>query len=112
VKVLAADEVENTGGIGWQANLGNVQHASGAVTNYGTLDVSAGEAGATQGQVTLAGEYVGHAGTILARGADQATGGRVLLTSSKETVVTPAGSIETSGAGAGAAGNGVVWSDS
>ena len=99
------------GTIGWQANLGKVKNASGAVTNYGTLDVSAGEAGAAQGQVTLAGEYVGHAGTILARGADQGAGGRVLLTSSKATVVTKAGNIDTSGVGKSSAGNVVVWSD-
>ena len=79
IKLIAGDDIENTGVIGWQANLGKVQNVSGVVTNYGTLDVSAGEAGAAQGQVTLAGAYVGHAGTILARGADQASGGRVLL---------------------------------
>src|SRR5207249_9605480 len=86
-------------------------NATGTDTNYGTLDVSAGETGAAQGQVTLAGEYVGHAGTILARGADQGAGGRVLLTSTKETVVTKAGSIDTSGVGTSSAGNVVVWSD-
>src|SRR5207253_2291472 len=111
IKLLAVDDVENTGTIGWQANLGKVQNATGTVTNYGTLDVSAGETGAAQGQVTLAGEYVGHAGTILARGADQASGGRVLLTSSKETVITKVGSIDTSGSGNSSAGNVVVWSD-
>ena len=111
IKLIAGDDVENTGAIGWQANLGKVQNASGTVTNYGILDVSAGEAGAAQGQVTLAGEYVGHAGTILALGADQASGGRVLLTSSKETVITKAGSIDTSGIGNSSAGNIVVWSD-
>src|SRR5207249_3828916 len=111
IKLLAADDVENSGAIGWQANLGKVKNGTGAVTNYGTLDVSAGEAGAAQGQVTLAGEYVGHAGTILARGADQASGGRVLLTSSKETVVTPAATIDTSGVGNSSAGNVIVWSD-
>src|SRR5207249_4117067 len=111
IKLLAADDVENSGAIGWQANAGKVTNASGAVTNYGTLDISAGEPGAAPGQVTLAGEYVGHAGTILARGADQGPGGRVLLTSTKETLVTPSGRIETSGAGAGAAGNVVIWSD-
>ena len=111
IKLIAGDDVANTGAIGWQANLGKVQNASGAVTNYGTLDVSAGEAGAAQGQVTLAGEYVGHAGTILARGTDQASGGRVLLTSSQETVITKAGSIDTSGSEHSSAGNVVVWSD-
>src|SRR5437867_1126398 len=111
IKLLAADDVENSGAIGWQVNLGKVKNGTGAVTNYGTLDVSAGEAGAAQGQVTLAGEYVGHAGTILARGADQASGGRVLLTSSKETVITSAATIDTSGSGNSNAGNVVVWSD-
>src|SRR2546430_2805897 len=111
IKLLAADDVENSGAIGWQANAGKVTKASGAVTNYGTLDISAGEPGAAPGQVTLAGEYVGHAGTILARGADQGTGGRVLLTSSKETVITKVGSIDTSGSGNSSAGNVVVWSD-
>ena len=104
IKLIAGDDVANTGAIGWQANLGKVQNASGAVTNYGTLDVSAGEAGAAQGQVTLAGEYVGHAGAILARGADQASGGQVLLTSSKETVITKAASIDTSGVRTSSAG--------
>src|SRR5438552_7912793 len=111
ITLIAGDDVENSGAIGWQANAGKVTNASGAVTNYGTLDVTAGGTGAAQGQVTLAGEYVGHAGTILARGADQGAGGRVLLTSTKETVVTKAGSIDTSGVGTSSAGNVVVWSD-
>src|SRR5438552_169338 len=111
IKLLVADDVQNTGAIGWQANAGKVMNASGAVTNYGMLDVSAGEAGAAPGQVTLAGEYVGDAGTIRGQGAEQAAGGRVLLTSSKETVVTKAASIDTSGSGNSRAGNVVVWSD-
>jgi len=111
VKLVASDPVENTGAIGWENNLGRVQNAAGEVTNYGTIDVSAGEAGAAQGQVTLAGQYVGHAGTILARGADNAQGGRVLLTSSDMTIVTSTGAIDTSGVGNSSAGNVVVWSD-
>ena len=110
IKLIAGDDVANTGAIGWQANLGQSRERLGHVTNYGTLDVSAGEAGAAQGQVTLAGEYVGHAGAILARGADQASGGRVLLTSPRNGDHKAGTSIPAAGEN-GSAGNAVVWSD-
>jgi len=111
VTLLAADPVENTGQVGWENNLGKVQNASGIVTNSGTIDVSAKDAGAAQGQVTLAGERVGNAGTIQALGADNAQGGRVLLASTDKTVVTSTGTIDTSGVGNSSAGNVVMWSD-
>ena len=111
IRLEGSDPVENTGQIGWQANLGKVQNAEGAVINTGTLDVSAAEAGAAQGQVTLSGESVGVSGTILARGADNAQGGKVLITSTEKTELTSTSLIDTSGVGNSSAGNVVVWSD-
>ena len=73
--VVRATSLVNRGGVITLVAEGD--HAT--VSNTGTLDVSAGEAGAGPGAVTVAGEEVVHAGTILARGADQA-GGSVRLT--------------------------------
>jgi filamentous hemagglutinin family protein len=111
IRLEGSDPVSNTGEIGWQKNLGKVQNADGRVLNSGTLDISASEAGAAQGEVTLSGQMVGSSGAILARGADGARGGNVLLTSSEKTVVTQNGVIDTSGIGRSTAGNAVVWSD-
>src|SRR6266498_3771432 len=99
IRLEGSDPVENTGQVGWQANLGKVQHADGAVINTGNLDVSAAEAGAAQGQVTLSGELVGVSGTILAKGADSAQGGQVLITSTEKTVLTTSSIVDTSGVG-------------
>nr|MBI3614197.1 filamentous hemagglutinin N-terminal domain-containing protein [Nitrospirota bacterium] len=82
-----------------------------AVTNYGTLEVSAGEAGATSGNVLLAGPYVGNAGTVSARGADGATGGHVELTSTRETILASGSTIDVSGVGNSNAGSVRIWSD-
>src|SRR6266545_5957205 len=112
IRLEGSDPVENTGQVGWQANLGKVQHADGAVINIGTLDVSAAEVGAAQGQVTLTGQLVGVSGAILAAGAENAQGGRVLLSSTDQTVVTNTAVIDSSGMGNSSAGNVVVWSDS
>src|SRR6267378_2284003 len=60
---------------------------AGAVTNSGTIDVSAAERGAAPGQVTMLGERVGQMGTIDARGADRARGGDVTITSTERTVL-------------------------
>jgi len=60
---------------------------AGAVTNTGTINVSAAEPGAAPGQVLMAGERVGQWGTIDARGADQARGGDVTLTSTVRTAL-------------------------
>jgi len=111
VRLEGSDPVANTGTVGWQANLGKVQNAEGKVLNTGTIDVSAAEPGAAQGQVTITGKMVGVAGTILARGADGAQGGRVLISSTDKTVATSDSVIDTSGVGNSSAGNVVVWSD-
>ena len=72
VRLEGSDSVANTGAVGWRANLGKVQNADGNVLNAGTIDVSAAESGATQGQVTITGNNVGVAGSIFAQGADDA----------------------------------------
>ena len=51
----------------------------GVVSNTGTIDVSAKEAGAAPGRVLMVGERVGHGGTIDARGADGGRGGEVAI---------------------------------
>jgi len=111
IELLASDPVENTGELGWQNNLGKVENAQGNVVVTGTLDVSAAEDGAQAGKVTLAGERVGLAGVINAQGATDADGGQVLLTSTKQTLVTETGEINTSGGANSSAGNVVIWSD-
>ena len=111
IRLEGSDPVPNTGEIGWQANLGKVQNADGRVLNTGTLNVSAAEAGAALGEVTLSGQMVGVSGAILARGADGAQGGRVLVTSSDKTILTQESVIDTSGVGNSSAGNAIVWSD-
>ncbi len=111
VRLEGSDPVANTGTVGWQANLGKVQNADGTVLNTGTIDVSAAEPGAAQGQVTITGEMVGVAGTILARGAEGAQGGRVFISSTEKTVAASDSVIDTSGVGNSSAGNVVLWSD-
>ncbi|MDA8338747.1 MAG: filamentous hemagglutinin N-terminal domain-containing protein [Nitrospiraceae bacterium] len=71
----------------------------GVVANYGTLDVSAKEAGAKGGNVTITGEYIGHAGTILADGSDNASAGNIYLNSTKYTLLTSGSFISASGKG-------------
>jgi filamentous hemagglutinin family protein len=111
VRLEGSDPVANTGKIGWQANLGKVKNAEGAVINTGTLDVSAAQPGAAPGEVTLSGQSIAVSGTILAKGADGARGGQVLITSRDKTVITGNSLIDTSGVGNSSAGNVVVWSD-
>ena len=111
IRLEGSDPALNTGEIGWQANLGKVQNGDGRVLNTGTLDVSAREAGAAPGEVTLSGQMVGVSGSILARGADGAQGGRVLVTSSDKTILTQDSVIDNSGVGNSSAGNAVIWSD-
>lgn len=106
VRLMASNPIANTGATGPENNLGKVQDAQGVVMHSGIIDVSAGEAGAASGEVTLAGERVGVSGTI-----DAAGGGRVLITSTDLTVVTKTGAINTSAQGAGSGGNVVIWSD-
>src|SRR6266508_3373939 len=83
----------------------------GAVTNSGTIDVSAAERGAAPGQVTMLGERVGQMGTIDARGADQARGGDVTITSTERTILFGGGTIDASGRGSSDGGRVTVWSD-
>ncbi len=111
IRLEGSDPVANTGTLGWQNNMGKVQNAEGKVLNTGTLDVSAAEGGAAQGEVTISGELVGVAGMILARGAADAQGGRVLITSTGKTLVTSDSLIDTSGGNNSGAGNVVIWSD-
>ncbi|HEY7320394.1 MAG TPA: filamentous hemagglutinin N-terminal domain-containing protein, partial [Candidatus Binatia bacterium] len=111
IRLEGSDPVPNSGEIGWQTNLGKVQNADGRVLNTGTLDVSALEAGAAPGEVTLSGQMVGVSGSILARGADGGRGGRVLVTSSDKTILTQESVVDTSGVGNSNAGNTVIWSD-
>ncbi|HEX9545745.1 MAG TPA: filamentous hemagglutinin N-terminal domain-containing protein, partial [Acidimicrobiales bacterium] len=84
---------------------------AGAVTNSGTIDVSAAERGAAPGQVTMLGERVGQMGTIDARGADQARGGDVTLTSTERTILFGGSTIDASGRGSSDGGRVTVWSD-
>ncbi|MEK6243974.1 MAG: filamentous hemagglutinin N-terminal domain-containing protein, partial [Pseudomonadota bacterium] len=82
-----------------------------AVANYGTIDVSAAKANAASGSVLVSGPYVGNAGTILAKGADGATGGHVELTSTKQTILASGSTIDVSGVGNSNAGSVRIWSD-
>ncbi len=111
IRLEGGDPVQNTGVLGWQQHLGEVKNADGRVLNTGTLDVSAAESGAASGEVTISGQMVGVAGSILARGADNANGGHVLATSSEQTIVPDETVIDTSGGGNSSAGNTVIWSD-
>ena len=106
VRIEGSDPVENTGALGWRTHFGEVKGAEGVVLQTGSIDVSAIEAGAKGGTVTLSGQYVGVSGSIDAQG-----GGNVLVTSSTRTVLTASASIDVSGVGSGNAGNAVVWSD-
>src|SRR6266508_2604722 len=84
---------------------------AGAVVNSGTIDVSAAERGAAPGQVTMLGERVGQLGTIDARGADQARGGDVAITSTERTILFGGSTIDASGRGNAEGGRVTVWSD-
>src|SRR5712691_11540012 len=85
---------------------------AGAVINTGTIDVSAAVSGAAPGQVLLVGERVGQSGTIDARGADQARGGDVTITSTLRTALFGESTIDVSGRGNSDAGRVSVWSES
>ncbi|MFO0775093.1 MAG: filamentous hemagglutinin N-terminal domain-containing protein [Nitrospiraceae bacterium] len=111
IRLEGSDPVQNSGVLGWQQHQGEVRHADGRVLNTGTLDVSAAEAQAQPGTVTLSGQMVGVGGTILARGATDSDGGNVLATSSDSTVMSTNAHIDTSGADRSSAGNVVLWSD-
>ena len=97
--LVAADEVNNTGDIGWENNHGKVVGDAGTVVNTGTLTSEGGS-------VVMAGTRVGHSGTVDASG-----GGSVLLASTEQTHVSKGATIITSGSVAGDAGNAIVWSD-
>src|SRR6266511_2241819 len=84
---------------------------AGAVTNSGTIDVSAAARGAAPGQVTMLGERVGQMGTIDARGAEQARGGDVTLTSTERTILFGGSTIDASGRGNADGGRVTAWSD-
>src|SRR5688572_10469475 len=58
IRLEGGESVQNTGVLGWQQHLGEVKNADGRVLNTGTLDVSAAEAGAGQGEVTMSGHMV------------------------------------------------------
>jgi filamentous hemagglutinin family protein len=83
----------------------------GVVSNTGTIDVSAKEAGAAPGRVLLIGERVGHGGTIDARGADGGRGGEVAIAATERSVLLPGSTIDVSGVGDASAGRVTVWSD-
>ncbi|MGH2621721.1 MAG: filamentous hemagglutinin N-terminal domain-containing protein, partial [Anaerolineales bacterium] len=83
----------------------------GVVSNTGTIDVSAAEAGAASGSVLLVGERVGQLGLIDARGADNARGGDVVITSSERTLLSNDSLTDVSGVGNSSAGTVRVWSD-
>jgi filamentous hemagglutinin family protein len=83
----------------------------GVVSNTGTIDVSAKEAGAAPGRVLLMGERVGHGGTIDARGADGGRGGEVAIAATERAVLLPGSTIDVSGVGDASAGRVTVWSD-
>ncbi|HEV8530022.1 MAG TPA: filamentous hemagglutinin N-terminal domain-containing protein, partial [Methylomirabilota bacterium] len=85
---------------------------AGAVTNTGAIDVSAAVSGAAPGQVLLLGERVGLWGTIDARGADQARGGNVTITSTLRTALFGESAIDVSGRNNSDAGRVSVWSES
>jgi hypothetical protein len=71
----------------------------GIVLNTGTIDVSGRRFGADAGSVTLAGDLVGHAGTILADGRADADAGSISITSSGMTVVGTGSLTSASGRG-------------
>ncbi len=83
----------------------------GVVSNTGTIDVSAREAGAAPGRVLLVGERVGHGGIIDARGADGGRGGEVAIATTERAVLLPGSAIDVSGVGHASAGRVTVWSD-
>ncbi len=84
---------------------------SGVVSNTGTIDVSAAEAGAAAGSVLLVGERVGQFGVIDARGADNARGGDVVVTSTERTLLSDNSLTDVSGVANSSAGTVRVWSD-
>jgi filamentous hemagglutinin family protein len=107
IRLVASSPVVNTGLLGAQTHLREVQNPTGNIIQSGTLDVSAVEPGATSGEITLSGATVTLSGSLLASGE----GARVLVTSSDKTVLTENALIDTSGTGYGNAGNSVIWSD-
>ena len=83
----------------------------GIVQNKGLIDVSAAEAGAALGEVSLTGEKVGNFDTILAKGAEGADGGKVSLRSTGQTLLTPDSVIDVSGGADSSGGSVDLWSD-
>ena len=79
--------------------------------NKGVLDISAGEPGAAAGSVTISAPYAGQSGMILAAGGDGSVGGRVEITSTKESGLFANSLIDVSGLGNADAGSVRVWSD-
>lgn len=77
----------------------------GIASNRGGMDVSAAEAGARAGEVRIAGEFAGHFGTISARGAEQAPGGRVTIDSTTHTLAGSGSTIDVSGGADSSAGS-------
>ncbi len=104
--VIRAGSLVSAGG---SVNL--LGRGEGEVANYGTIDVSAGEAGAEGGNVALDGQYTGNFGTILARGAQGADGGQVLLDSTTQTLVSSGASIDASGGADSSGGSIILLSD-
>ena len=104
--VIEAKSLVNAGG---EVKL--VGGEEGIVQNKGTLDVSAAEAGAQPGKVSMTGNKVGNFDTILAKGADAADGGTVSLRSTGQTLVTSDAAIDVSGGGDSGAGTIDIWSD-
>ncbi|MFH0792525.1 MAG: filamentous hemagglutinin N-terminal domain-containing protein, partial [bacterium] len=90
--VIEAQSLANAGG-----KVKLVGGSEGIVQNTGTIDVSAAEAGAQPGEVSITGEYAGNFGTILARGAEGAKGGNVSLDSTTQTLVSSDAVIDVSG---------------
>ena len=117
VQGVVSSVVNNTGLIEATSLFGSggyvdlTGRGDGEVTNLGTIDVSAGEAGTETGTVALSGQYAGNFGTITARGAQGADGGDVRLDSSTQTLVSSDAIIDVSGSGDFSGGSIVLLSD-
>ena len=82
-----------------------IGRGDGIVQNKGEIDVSATEAGAEAGSVSIAGQYAGNFGSIEAKGAAGAYGGTVTLESSKQTLASTDSVIDVSGGASSDGGN-------
>jgi len=83
----------------------------GIAQNSGTIDVSAKEAGAAPGSVEISGRFAGNFGTIRAKGATDADGGSVTLSSTVHTLAGSDSVIDVSGSDNSSAGSILLWSD-